>query len=282
MRKNTIYVLLLLLWCSVTCSHARNWWDGNRVSPLYFGPNSLPVPDMLDGRVSPKLYAELAGDLHVGFYGDMTETVSAKVNIPLFTPRVNLTVWMPVIEFYQYTPEALAHFQPREYTESGHQVVNVYVSVDIHVFKERRIMPDISVRAAIITASGDGDEYSRYFDAPGYFFDASVGKSFRLGEGFFRSVRVAASAGFLCWQVTQTTQNDAVMYGAMATLSTSVAELTCAWQGYSGWIGNGDRPMVLKAVLAFPVKGFRPLLAYEYGLRDWPFHHFRIGLGYTF
>lgn len=57
MRKNTIYVLLLLLWCSVTCSHARNWWDGNRVSPLYFGPNSLPVPDMLDGSVSPKLYA---------------------------------------------------------------------------------------------------------------------------------------------------------------------------------------------------------------------------------
>ena len=159
---------------------------------------------------------------------------------------------------------------------------NVYVSVDIHVFRERRIMPDISVRAAIITASGDGDEYARYYDAPGYFFDASVGKSFRLGEGFFRSVRVAASGGFLCWQVTQTGQNDAVMYGLMASLSTSVADLSCAWQGYTGWIGNGDRPMVLKASLSFPVKGFRPLLAYEYGLRDWPFHHFRIGLGYTF
>ena len=196
--------------------------------------------------------------------------------------RVNLSVWMPVVEFYQYTPRALEHFQPREYTERGHQVGNVYISVDIHVFRERRIMPDISVRAAIITASGDGDEYARYYDAPGYFFDASVGKSFRLGEGFFRSVRVAASGGFLCWQVTQTGQNDAVMYGLMASLSTSVADLSCAWQGYTGWIGNGDRPMVLKASLSFPVKGFRPLLAYEYGLRDWPFHHFRIGLGYTF
>ena len=275
--------IFLLMWlCAAPTLTAQPWWEGNRVSPLYFGPNALPVPDMLDGRVAPRLYAELAGDIHKGFYGDMTETVSAKVNIPLFTSRVNLSVWMPVVEFYQYTPRALEHFQPREYTERGHQVGNVYVSVDIHVFRERRIMPDISVRAAIITASGDGDEYARYYDAPGYFFDASVGKSFRLGEGFFRSVRVAASGGFLCWQVTQTGQNDAVMYGLMASLSTSVAELSCAWQGYTGWIGNGDRPMVLKASLSFPVKGFRPLLAYEYGLRDWPFHHFRIGLGYTF
>lgn len=257
--------IIFLLWlCAASALTAQPWWEGNRVSPMYFGPNALPVPDMLDGRVAPRLYAELAGDIHKGFYGDMTETVSAKVNIPLFTPR------------------ALEHFQPREYTERGHQVGNVYVSVDIHVFRERRIMPDISVRAAIITASGDGDEYARYYDAPGYFFDASVGKSFRLGEGFFRSVRVAASGGFLCWQVTQTGQNDAVMYGLMASLSTSVADLSCAWQGYTGWIGNGDRPMVLKVSLSFPVKGFRPLLAYECGLRDWPFHHFRIGLGYTF
>ena len=152
--------IIFLLWLSTSIAlTAQPWWEGNRVSPLYFGPNALPVPDMLDGRVAPRLYAELAGDIHKGFYGDMTETVSAKVNIPLFTPRVNLSVWMPVVEFYQYTPRALEHFQPREYTERGHQVGNVYVSVDIHVFRERRIMPDISVRAAIITASGDGDEY---------------------------------------------------------------------------------------------------------------------------
>ena len=113
--------IFLLMWlCAAPTLTAQPWWEGNRVSPLCFGPNALPVPDMLDGRVAPRLYAELAGDIHKGFYGDMTETVSAKVNIPLFTPRVNLSVWMPVVEFYQYTPRALEHFQPREYTERGH------------------------------------------------------------------------------------------------------------------------------------------------------------------
>ena len=93
--------IIFLLWlCAASALTAQPWWEGNRVSPMYFGPNALPVPDMLDGRVAPRLYAELAGDIHKGFYGDMTETVSAEVNIPLFTPRVNLSVWMPVVEFY--------------------------------------------------------------------------------------------------------------------------------------------------------------------------------------
>ena len=122
--------IIFLLWlCAASALTAQPWWEGNRVSPMYFGPNALPVPDMLDGRVAPRLYAELAGDIHKGFYGDMTETVSAKVNIPLFTSRVNLSVWMPVVEFYQYTSRALEHFQPREYTERGYQVGNVYVLI---------------------------------------------------------------------------------------------------------------------------------------------------------
>lgn len=281
-RLYRVFIPLVLFLAAEGGVHVRAQGAADRVAPLFFGPNALPVPQMLDGRVSTGLYLELAGDVHKGFYGDMTETVSARVSIPLFTPRVNLSVWMPVLEFFQYTPEALEHFRPRVERLRGYEVGNVYVSADIHLFKEKRIMPDVAVRAVIITASGDGDECSRNYDAPGYFFDVSAGKSFRLGDGFFRSVRVAASGGFLCWQIAQTAQNDAWMYGVSAALSTSIMELSCAWQGYSGWKHDGDRPMVVRACLAFPVKGFRPLLGYEYGLRDYPYHHFRAGLGYTF
>lgn len=73
------------------------------------------------------------------------------------------------------------------------------------------------------------------------------------------------------------------MYGVSAAVSTRLFDLSCAWQGYSGWIGNGDRPMVIKTDLSFKAGShFRPLLAYEYGLRDWPWHHFRIGVEYVF
>lgn len=284
MKTGRVYILASLFAIAfATMAPDIQAHEDNRVSPLYFGPNALPVPDMLDGRVQPRLYTEIGADVHKGFYGDMTETLNARINIPLFTPRANLSIWMPVVEFYQNTDRSFEHFRPVEQSRKGYQIGNVYVSVDIHVIKEKRFIPDVSVRAAIITASGDGDEYSRYYDAPGYFFDGAIGKSFVLGrEGFFRSLRLAVSGGFLCWQVTQATQNDAYMYGVSATLTTSLPDIQCAWQGYSGWIGNGDRPMVLKATIAFPLKHFRPLAGYEYGLRDYPFHHFRIGLGYIF
>lgn len=251
-----------------------------RVSPLYFGPNALPVPDMVEVR--GRLYVELAYDHFSGFYGDRTETIFARAHIPLFTDRVNLSLWMPVVEFYRNTPESLAHFQPEEHSMRGCEAGNVYVSVDIQVFKEKRIMPGIAVRAAIITASGDGDQYARYFDAPGYFFDAAISKRVGLGSGFFQSLGLAVSGGFLCWQVSKNTQNDAYMYGVKADLETRLLDFSLAWQGYSGWIGDGDRPMVLKAGLTFKAGHLRPLIAYEYGLRDYPYHHLRLGLAYQF
>ena len=47
--------------------------DGQlRCSPLYFGPNAMPVPPMLHGRVSDRLCVEAGYDLYAGFYGDIT------------------------------------------------------------------------------------------------------------------------------------------------------------------------------------------------------------------
>ena len=281
MRKFTAYILICL---SLTClvPVVAPAQDEGRISPLYFGPNALPVPDMLDGRVSERFYVELDYDCHSGFYGDLTQTVFAKAHIPLFSPRVNLSVWMPVVEFYRNTPASIAHSRPPEVSYSGYQIGNVYVSVDFQVLKEGRFMPDMSVRAAIVTASGDGDEYFRNFDAPGYFFDASIGKSVKFQGDFFQSLRLAANAGFLCWQVSANTQNDAYMYGVKAVLETRLLDVSCVWQGYTGWIGDGDAPMVIKASAVFRAGQFRPLIAYEYGLRDYPFHHFRVGVGFVF
>ena len=256
--------------------------DGNRSSSLYFGPNALPVPDMLDGATSPRLYAEVAFDTFRGFHGDRTFDFFAKVNVPLFTPRVNLSVWMPVIEGYRNTPASLDHQQPMERRMKGHEFGNVYVTTDIHVFRQKRLVPDVTLRVGLVTASGDSDEYGRYFDSPGYFVDTSVVKSVGFKNGFFEELRFVLNAGFLCWQVGKVTQNDAFMYGGKVKLATRAFDASVAVQGYSGWIGNGDRPCVLKAGVTVKARGFRPLVAYQYGFRDYPFHQFRVGLGYVF
>lgn len=273
-----IIVSLFLLLASV-CVEAGN--DG-RISPLYFGPNALPVPDMLDGTVSDRIFAELSYDFFKGYYGDRTHDINIKMNVPLFSPRVNLTVWMPVVEFYHNTSRSLAHQASAEQKIKGKEFGNVYVSTDIHVFRQQRYSPDVTLRVGLITASGDSEQYARYFDAPGYFFDTSIARSLKFDSGFLKELRLAANLGFLCWQVATSSQNDAYMYGLKAKLDTKAFSMSCAWQGYSGWIGNGDRPMVLKADIVGKVGRFRPLLVYQYGLRDYPFHHIRIGLGYRF
>ena len=74
-----------------------------KIAPAYFGPNAFPVPDMLDGRTSSELKIELYGDCFLGttttsVADDITTDLFARVTIPLFTPKANLTVYMPIFE----------------------------------------------------------------------------------------------------------------------------------------------------------------------------------------
>ena len=77
----------------------------SRIAPAFFGPNAFPVPDMSDGRTSSDLKLELYGDVFLGTIPsgksakeDFAADLFARVTIPLFTDRVNLSLWMPIQE----------------------------------------------------------------------------------------------------------------------------------------------------------------------------------------
>lgn len=276
---------LRLLPCVIlglTCSSVLAKDMNVSASPRYFGPNALPVPEMLEGTVSQRLYMEVAFDLAAGFHGDLTKTLCAQIRVPLFSSRVNLSLWMPVVEFYTNTAESLEWQNSQKRRYRGHEFGNVYISTDMRVLRQTRHRPDITVRAAVITASGDSEEYARYFDAPGYFLDTSISKSIEFASELFRSLRVTVNGGFLCWQTDKSRQNDAYMYGVKAKLDICLMNLSAAWQGYTGWQNNGDRPMVFRIEAVFNAGRLHPLLAFEHGIRDYPFNHFRVGLGYGF
>ena len=83
-----------------------------KIGPAYFGPNAFPVPDMLDGRTSSQLKLELYGDCFLGtttgnVADDITGDLFAKLTIPLFTPKANLTVWMPIFEYFYTSAPAI-------------------------------------------------------------------------------------------------------------------------------------------------------------------------------
>ncbi len=261
------------------------------ISPYYFGPNAFPIPDMLDGTTERDLRVEVAADYFAGFEGDKTTDVAFKINIPLFTERANLTLWMPVMEWYENT---LARQRTCRLQDSvamcGYLAGDVYVSTDIWALQSERHWIDLTIRAAIKSASGGGYSEARYYDNPGYFFDATLAKPIRFKDSFFEELRFAASGGFLCWQTDNGRQNDAVMYGAMVKLRTKYFTLSETFGGYVGWEGSSckmgeiahDCPMSLKTNLTAHYKQWEVLFQYQYGLMDWPFHQFRVGIAYNF
>ena len=257
----------------------------SKVAPAYFGPNAFPVPDMLDGRVSSDLSAELRYDsffctMTDNLTDDVTQDVSVKLTIPLFTPRANLVIWMPVVEHFRTTPEvcALRRLSPGA-PLSGMDSGDVYVSTDISLMEQEQSGYDIAIRAALKTASGNSFSTARVYDAPGYFFDLSAGRDIcRFPDG---ALRVAVSSGFLCWQTDNGRQNDAVMYGMMTSFTKGRLSADVTLGGYVGWEGDGDRPMTLKSHVSWSFRNFALHLAHQAGFKDWPYHQIRFGISYS-
>lgn len=259
------------------------------IAPAYFGPNAFPVPDMLDGRTSGCLSVELCGDTFLctmtqSMTDDMTYDLFAKVRVPLFSEKVNLVLWMPVLEYFRSSPEinALRRTDADGWT-SGWDSGDVYVSTDIMILEQSRAGFDMAVRAALKTASGNSYAAARVYDSPGYFFDLSAGRELvNSGGGTDLSLRAAVSAGFLCWQTDNGRQNDAVMYGASIAAAKNRFSAKMALGGYIGWEGAGDSPLTLKTELSYGLGQFALIVSHQAGFMDWPFHQFRFGVSYTF
>lgn len=258
-----------------------------RIAPAYFGPNAFPVPEMLDDAVSPTLQATLAGRWHRGDYGDRAGDAWAHLRIPLFTERANLTLWMPVVEGYRLSAAWKEHARLAPDAPSrGCAVGSAFVSTDLLLLREGPRRPAVALRAAMKTASEDDWTSARYYDCPGYFFDAAIGKEWRLGgcrEGARPAaggvtLRVGASAGFLCWQTDNGRQNDATMYAVQLKLKTRRVEVAQDLRGYSGWEHDGDCPMVVKTEVTGHFGHFLPFVSWQKGLKDFPFQQFSLGL----
>lgn len=289
MKRLNILVLVLLLASGFSSAQTSLGLSDlsipSKIAPAYFGPNAFPVPQMSDGTTSARWKAELYSDHFFGTMSDWREdytaSIFARLTIPLFSPRVNLVIGGPVYEFFHSGPSANA-FRRLPYAGdiNYHTPGDIYVSTDFQTLVQSRHGIDMTVRAALKSASGDRYEYARYYDSPGYFFDASFGREFLFSDSM--ALRVALSGGFLCWQTDNGRQNDAVMYGALASFESGPVVLTSQFGGYVGWEQDGDAPMTVRVDAEWRIADFSVGLGWQMGLADWPFHQFRAGVGYSF
>lgn len=267
MKRQTLIGLLLVCCLQIFA------FTPTGIAPAYFGPNALPVMDMTDGRTYEHLRIEVAADGYFGYDDSRTADLSARVRVPLFTRWANLSVWMPIYEWYNQA----------DGTGSG--AGDVYLSTEVQVlhnewFKtdKAKYIPQMALRLGMKTASGGQFDRKRHFDSPAYFFDLSIGQSIPIKD---TELRFAGSVGFLCWQTGEARQNDAVMYGLQAQWKHEYFSASVEWGGYAGWEKSGDAPMSLKVRAAGHIKGFEPFVQYQWGIQDYPFHQLRVGLAYN-
>lgn len=257
--------------------------EKTHIAPAYFGPNAFPVPEMLDDAVCRNLEFSLRGDYFMGDYGDHTGSLTATLRIPLFSSRANLVAWMPVVERYSLSPAWIRHAPIAPDTRRhGWTTGTVFLSTDVLLWRERKYRPAIAIRACLRTAAERDMEAARNYDCAGYFFDASLGKEFAMRKGIIKSLRLAASGGFLCWQTGNGRQNDATMYGVKLTARFKHMTVSQDLRGYAGWEHDGDCPMVMKTAINASFNRYTPYLEYQKGLKDYPYQQFSMGLKVSF
>lgn len=279
MKKITI--ILLSIFCQqITYAQTVKY------STAWFGPNANPVPEFTDATIPTKTTISLMGDYYFG-YGDVTKNGYFKIDIPLLPERISLKIWTSVLENYNTTTEIM---QLRGSNSlSGTASGDIYVQTRIRILKEQKQVPSIILNSTLKTASAKTVLSRRYFDTPGYYFDMEIGKSFSTNGMFVSEIRAVANVGFMCWETTNSMQDDATMYGGKIIIGNKKWKLDNSISGYNGWIHSnryfpsdyGDSPLVYAAKFSVMTKNIDYFAQYQYGIKDFPYQQIRVGVSFT-
>lgn len=256
-----------------------------KYSPAWFGPNSNPVPENTEAKIPDKTTIEISADYYTGF-GDNTHNGYVKLEIPLISERVSVKIWSTLFENYQVSENI---FLQRNMTEiKGKANGDIYFQTRISLNKEKKIIPAIILNSTLKTASGTNFLNRRYFDTPGYYFDIESGKSFIFNDLIVREVRLTANIGFMCWETTNSRQDDAIMYSMQLNLMKGNFNLENYIGGYDGWMHRhstygfdyGDSPLVYHLKLKYTNKNSDYYIQYQYGIKDFPYYQMRVGIAF--
>ena len=281
MKKNFILLTLLFgfLYLNAQTPYSTAW----------FGPNANPVPEFTDATIPVKTTISLMGDYYFG-QGDHTENGYAKIEFPLIPERVSFKVWSTILEHYQVTDQVSAERDMLNGNTTGKANGDIYFQTRIRILNEKKNAPSIILNTTLKTASGTNHLERRYFDTPGYYFDAEIGKSFFTKSSFIREIRAVANVGFMSFETErQSTQDDAPLYGGKIILGNDSWKLENTLSGYWGWMHTnanygfnyGDAPMVYAAKISKIAKNITYFAQYQYGITDFPYQQLRVGVSFT-
>lgn len=256
-----------------------NWARYMTYSPAYFGPNALPVPEIRDATIERRVNLETRADLHFST-GDNTQNLFLKLIYPFWDGRVALELHGVPLEHFKMDTITRDERAGRDLEAEGIAAGDLNIGMLIQLLRGHKHWPDILLGITLRTASGGNLGNARYTDAPGYYFDLSMGKTFFSDKKV--SLRPYVLLGFYVWQTNRDDwrQNDAILYGLGLSLFNDKFECNAKYGGYKGYIDNGDAPMVIRANAIYKIPKTHFKLSFQQGLQD--FEYSTVSLGAVF
>ncbi|MFM7216520.1 MAG: hypothetical protein ACKO1U_00725 [Bacteroidota bacterium] len=259
-------------------------WDGvtpwvsyMTVSPSYFGPNALPVPELRNGLIDSIGRAEAdAGAFWSS--GDETYDSRLRLSIPVARGKVTLESYVVPVEFYSMDTITRDVRAARDRDGKGRAGGDIHFSTQVAILKDRARWPDLEFEAAFRTASGTRLGAARYTDAPGYHFSVSGGRDLKQLKGGM-TLRLYGCAGFYAFQTydPRQLQNDCFLWGAGIDIRNRHWCLSNQLTGYAGHQSNGDRPMVFRSNLQLMGGKSDAIIRFQWGLQDFAYTSLHIG-----
>lgn len=264
---------ILIAQTDFTWWNNKHNWDGVtswtrylKYSPGYFGPNALPVPDMEKGSLCRDTYIKLSTDFHFS-KGDNTEALFFKFYYPVVKDKIAVESWCVPIEHYQMDTITRDLRFVRDKDAKGFASGDIYIATLIQLLNKKQY-PELLLRIALRTASGNKQAAARFTDAPGYFFDLSVAKFLFKDTLKDISLKTYSMLGFYCWQTNldNNPQNDALLYGVGGELSRGNISIDLSASGYKGYLGDKDAPLICKFIITLSKKKFNYSFTFQKGI----------------
>jgi len=255
----------------------KSWYQYMTYTSGFFGPNALPVPELYDAKIPMSHQAEVSTDVFWG-YGDQTQSFSTRLVYAAIPGKLTISGWGVLAEHYS-TTNAVRDLRASqvENPEETLLIGDLYLSTTIGLLQEKHLQPDLNLEIVLKTSSSKTPSSARYFDTPGYYFNLTAGKSIHF-KSIINELRFVGNYGFLCYQLNEVHQNDAPLFGGKMLLTSGKFTVEGGIHGYSGWLHQGDRPLLLRSKLNYRSGSATFFLQAQHALRDYPFKRLQTGV----
>lgn len=287
------FILFMFLQTTLYSQTRQRWeqvvnWDGVShwsrymiTLPAYQGPNSLPVPQVGNGRIDSNSYIGVSGAFHF-MEGDHTQNIVINGHLAVVKDVVGVELtWIPWERYNMSTALKEKRHVYYEFWNDKKAAGDLLLNTNFRLLKKWAPVMDLILQVGYRMPSGTDYGSARYSDGPGYHFAINMGKPLNKTK----TLKLTAMTGFLVWQIESDIfkQDDAFLFGAGFEYRKKNFSLQTNVAGYLGYLEKqGDKPVIFRARAEQQLKKMKLVLGFQQGLNDFEYSSVDAGLRFNF